>query len=132
LIQRDLEAATTSARLAFDLGGRTSPGTLAVLAAIRLAAGDPAGALPLALRAMDTLSQCEAFEHGGAFIRQVLAEVLLANDRADEAGAVAADAAQRVRVLATRLEDPERRRSFLERVPENARLVELDAALRPR
>jgi hypothetical protein len=58
-------------------------------------------------------------------VRLTHAEALDAARRHEEARAAIAAARARLHVNAKRIGDPARRRSFLDRVPENARTLEL-------
>jgi hypothetical protein len=94
----------------------------AILADVRLAEGRADEALEAARTAMEILGSMETIEEGEMRIRLSWAEALAATG--DHAGARAAleEARQRLFTQAGRIADPERRRSFLHRVPENARI----------
>ncbi|MFO0552807.1 MAG: protein kinase [Polyangiaceae bacterium] len=98
---------------------------LAVRAATLLSAGDATNALEPATRAMKLLE-----EHGGAgdgesLVRLSFALALGRQPSNTDVHRVLKDARERVFALAERLGDPHRKRVFLERVPENARLLQL-------
>jgi tetratricopeptide (TPR) repeat protein len=101
---------------------------MATLAAIKLAAGRTAEALELSDEVVKRLEALGGFDYKGAFARAVHAEALHA--AGDVEAARRAIAAARARLLenAGRISDPELRRSYLERVPENARTMELARA----
>jgi tetratricopeptide (TPR) repeat protein len=98
---------------------------LAIKAAARLALGDPERAVRSSRPAMDLLASMGEIEEGSAFIHLAHAEALLASG--DTAAARLAAAAGRTKLLAQaeKIADAALRRSFLERVPENARLLDL-------
>ena len=64
-------------------------------------------------------------EEGEALARVVYAEALAHAGDHDAARAAIKEAIDRLRVRASWLRDPEMRRTFMERVPENARTMEL-------
>jgi eukaryotic-like serine/threonine-protein kinase len=103
----------------------------ATLAAAVLAQGRAAEALAAAEDAMAQYEALGAFGYGGAFARRVHVEALEATG--DHAAACRALAAARDRVIANagKIADPELRRSFLEAVPDNARIVALAAQWLP-
>ena len=74
---------------------------------------------------MDLLAAMGEIEEGSAFIHLAHAEALLASG--DTGAARVAAAAGRAKLLAQaeKIADAALRRSFLERVPENARLLDL-------
>ena len=69
-----------------------------------------------------SLRTCGLFR--GNFLRMTRAEALLAAGHPDAAQAVA-EAEQRLRVHAEKIEDPAYREGFLRDVPENRRILEL-------
>jgi tetratricopeptide (TPR) repeat protein len=95
----------------------------AILADVRLAEGSAEGALADAEAAMAILESLPGIEEGDSLIRVVHADALAATG--DRAGARAAVEEARARLLAraAKVVDPALRRSFLERVPENARTL---------
>jgi hypothetical protein len=105
------------------------PGALATLAAIRLAQGRAAQALAVAGEAMGGCAEmggCGMFR--GAFVRLVHAEALRATGAHAAARRAIAAARARLLEIAGRIADPSRWASFRERVPENARTLELARA----
>ena len=100
-------------------------GALAVLGSVRLERGEAAGALAAAAEAMAILERLGGLEEGESLSRLIHAEALHATG--DVAAARAAITAARERLLerAERISDRDRRASFLERVPENARILGL-------
>jgi eukaryotic-like serine/threonine-protein kinase len=119
------EARAALPRLAFLPLERVA--ATATLAAVLLAQGRAADALAAADDAMAQYAALGAHGYRGAFARLVQIEALEAVG--DHAAACRALAAARGRVLANagKIGDPELRRSFLEAVPENARLRALAA-----
>jgi tetratricopeptide (TPR) repeat protein len=102
------------------------PGALATLAALRLAQGRVEEARAVAEDAFSrtaAMGGCGMFR--GAFMRLVRAEALHAAGAHDEARAAITEARARLLATAERIHDPAFRTSFLERVPENARTLEL-------
>jgi ATP/maltotriose-dependent transcriptional regulator MalT len=96
------------------------------LSAVRLARGDVGGALSLAREAHDRLSS--TYTHGDITIRLAFARALaVAGERA---AAISAIRAARADLLqrASRLDEPAARATFLERVPDNARVLSLARA----
>jgi hypothetical protein len=124
-------AAAREIATALDRGLRTMlhdlPPALAELAAARLALGQPEEALAAAREAMGALAAAGGSTYYGPRVRLVHAEALLAAGDRDAARAAIADARARILAIAGRIDDPEARPSFLERVPENARTLALDA-----
>jgi hypothetical protein len=126
----DLDAAERDAAAAVAMAGDL-PGVrahaLATLAEVKLGRGLPDEAAPLAAEAMELVERGAA-DAGEASIRLVFAE---ARERLGEhAGARAAIGAARERLLgrAAKIGDEALRASFLARVPENRRTMELAAA----
>ncbi|HWO26398.1 MAG TPA: protein kinase [Kofleriaceae bacterium] len=105
------------------------PGVQGTLAALRLAQGRTAEALATA---EDAVARCEAMGacgmFRGAFVRLVRAEAL--HETASHAAARRAitDARARLVAIADRITDPVYRQTFLERIPEHARTLELARA----
>jgi eukaryotic-like serine/threonine-protein kinase len=129
LLAGDLDAAERAALAAVEMAGDlpVRAHALSTLAEVKLARGLPAEAAPLAAEAMALV------ERGGGDdaetpTRLVFAEAL--ERTGDHAGARAAIALARERLLsrASRIGDDALRASFLERVPENRRTMELAAA----
>jgi tetratricopeptide (TPR) repeat protein len=101
---------------------------LATLVMARLAQGRVEEALLDARRAMALFDQLGGIEEGEALVRLSYAEALEASG--DHAGACAAIAVARTQLLARaeKLREPTFRKSFLERVPDHARTLELAEA----
>ena len=129
----DLEAAEREARAAYERALRLpldQAAATALLAAVLLAEGRAAEALAVAEEAMGRYQALGIFGFKGALARLVHAESLAAaGDRQAAAGALAA-ARARLLANAAKIDDPALRRSFLERVPENARTLALARAWR--
>ncbi len=102
---------------------------LGLLAAATLSLGQLGDAVPAARLAMELLASIGEIEEGGAYVHATWIEVLVAGG--DLAAARAAAAAARARLLAqaAKIADVALRRSFLERVPENARTLSLARSL---
>jgi ATP/maltotriose-dependent transcriptional regulator MalT len=100
-------------------------GARAALSMVHLRAGDAAGALREARVAMAILDRLGSVEEFELTARLALAEALHA--QGDQAGAIRTLVAARTRLgeEAARLGDENLRKSFLERVPEHARLIAL-------
>jgi eukaryotic-like serine/threonine-protein kinase len=101
---------------------------LSTRAKIRLTEGRPDEALADARKAAEVLAELGGIDEGEAQVRLTYAEALRAGG--DIAGAEEAIAEARSRLLerAAKISDPELRRSFLERVPENAETLSLARA----
>jgi hypothetical protein len=97
------------------------------LASIRLAQGRAADALDLAEEA---LIACEARRLNGLHARLVCAEALDALGDAARAHALLLEAHTALLLAADRIDAPALQRSFLKRIPEHARIVQLAAAWR--
>jgi tetratricopeptide (TPR) repeat protein len=102
----------------------------ATLARILLASGRVVNALAEARAAMKILDDLGAIEEGEALVRLVLAEALLGSDQRDEARAVINVAGARLLARAERISDPRYRKSFVERIADHARTIELATRLR--
>lgn len=101
-------------------------GATATLAAILLDAGRIDAALDAASGAMaryKATRACGWFR--GQALRLVYAECLAAAGKTEEANTAIEDARAHLLTNASKISDPAHRRSFLERVPENARTLEL-------
>jgi tetratricopeptide (TPR) repeat protein len=120
----DLEAAEREARaaLAVDPAPPIRAHALATLAEMLLRRGDAAGALTAAREAIDLLDTLGTLEEGEPLVRLVYAEVLHAAGDRRSASAIL-DARDHLLDRAAKIRDPILRRSFLERVPENARTL---------
>ncbi|MEO8704370.1 MAG: protein kinase [Kofleriaceae bacterium] len=122
----DVDRAETELRLAYETAqAPVRPQILASLARVLLVRGRLVEAVAAARDAAAALAQIGGVEEGEALVRLMLAEALVATG--DRAAGLAAARAAYARLLerAARISDPDWRRSFLERVPENARTVEL-------
>jgi tetratricopeptide (TPR) repeat protein len=104
---------------------------LAVLSAAAAAQGRPADALAPARQAMEILASEGELEEGEPLIRLVHAEALLAAGDAAGAAAALADARAGLLARAAKIADADLRRCFLERRPENARLLALASVQAP-
>jgi eukaryotic-like serine/threonine-protein kinase len=127
----DLSLAEQEAtRAALDLEGAPSPQAyaLAIRAKVKLAQGRSAEALVDAGKASQMLRDLGGLEEGESLVRLVYAEALYATGQIEEALAALAAARGRVLALANKIVDPALRRSFLERMPDNARTLELSRA----
>jgi hypothetical protein len=124
--QLDLAESETLATIdAFGLTPPLRAYALAVLGRIRLIGSKPERAEPAAREAMDVLDALGGVEEGESYVRLTFAEALDANG--DHEAAREAIATARVRILerAAMIHDPGWKESFLERVLENARTLEL-------
>ena len=120
----DLDAAEREARaaLAVDPPPPLRAHALATLAEVLLARGAVEGALDAAREAIELLDELGTIEEGEALVRLVYAEALHASGDGRAASAILAARAHLLE-RAAKIRDPILRRSFLERVPENARTV---------
>ncbi|MFS8067523.1 MAG: serine/threonine-protein kinase PknK, partial [Byssovorax sp.] len=129
--QNDLEAAQREALAAVALlPSRPVDRMMAMttLAAIHGAAGQSSLALEAATESVGIFDALRMFDFfKGAFARLTLVEALFAAGEEASARATLADARARLLAAAAAIEEPSVRRSFLERVPENARTLELAA-----
>ncbi|MBK7580524.1 MAG: protein kinase [Myxococcales bacterium] len=127
----DAAAAEVEARMGSGLMSEV-PAThgfgLACLAQVLLARGKNVEALDVAERGRAELEVAGQVEDGGQLIRLAIAEALAANGKQPEANAAIRFAKDTLLAHAERIQDAESRRSFLERVPENARTLELARA----
>jgi tetratricopeptide (TPR) repeat protein len=131
----DWKGAEREAQLAVDLleaAPAMRPDAMATLARILLAEGRTAKALKCAETAVALIEKGDSVEEGEARIRLVLRDSLEATGDVERAGAVVAAARDRLLRRADRLTDPRRRKSFLECVPEHARILALAGAPRPK
>jgi hypothetical protein len=127
LLSDDLAGAEREARAAVEILSVAPPmraHALGTLAQVLRAQRRPAEALAAAEEAMKLMHSVTGVEEGESLIRLAYAEALIDNGR-DARGAVAV-AADRLRQRAARISDPAWRQSFLERVPDNARILELE------
>jgi tetratricopeptide (TPR) repeat protein len=125
----DLAGAEREARAAIEILATNGPArayALATLARVQLERGESAPALATAREA--ALAALGGIEEGESAVMLVHAEALAA--AGDRAGALLAIARARTRLgaRAQRIADPARRASFLRRVPDNARTLELARA----
>ena len=98
---------------------------LAVLSRVLLGRGDAAGAAEAAGRGMALREALAGMEEGEALLGLALAEALDASGDRGAAEAALRRAHERLLARAGRIVDPGWRESFLRRVPENARTVDL-------
>jgi eukaryotic-like serine/threonine-protein kinase len=131
LRENDLAGAEREARAATLIPGLTSsPRALALgmLARVLLTQGRAEEALPTAEEAMGLLQGPTSAEEGETMIHLAHIEALVANARPDEARAALGRARERLFSRAAKITDPALRVSFLHRVSDNARLLELGRA----
>jgi len=103
----------------------TRPFAIALLARALLARGRPAEALLSARDAHAQLESLGVVDDGEATIRLALAECLIATGDTLAAREVLEKAAGRILASAEAIEDPAIRESFLTRIPEHRRILEL-------
>ena len=101
------------------------PFAVALLARALLAQGRLAEALPLACDAFAQLQSMVIVDDGEATIRLALAECLVATGDQPAAQKAVATTAQWLRTRAEAIDDPAMRESFLTRIPEHRRILEL-------
>jgi eukaryotic-like serine/threonine-protein kinase len=132
-LEGDLETAGKTAREALELVREVAPPivplALAVLGAIELARGDAEDALRATSGALQSVNAPGGVESGDALIRLVHAQALLALGRRDEARDALGAAKDRLLERAAQIRDPDLRQSFLDRVPENRKTLELAQSL---
>jgi tetratricopeptide (TPR) repeat protein len=118
-------AAREALAVAGDRGATPAFRALAgtILADLHLAGGRAAEALAAAEDAMSLLTSLDGIEEGESFIRIVYAESLHAAGDPERALAALGEARDRLLARARKVLDPHHRKSFLERVPENARTM---------
>ncbi len=128
--QRDLKGAEREIQAALGILAMVSPqdtpAALTTLCLVRLAQGRVAEALRVSDEAFGKYSAvdtCGFFRT--AFVRLAHAEALEAAGDPDAAHAAIRVARERVLVAADRIQNPHYRKSFLEQVPENARILTL-------
>jgi len=123
-----LETAEVAARRGVELADKaptTHAHALAALAQVLLAKGKNEEALAIAEKANGILIELGAMDEGESLVRLTLVEALIANGDL-ESGRVALDVAhERLLKRAERIRDRDMHQSFLERVPENARILSL-------
>jgi tetratricopeptide (TPR) repeat protein len=123
-----LERAEAETKRAIDAAGLTPPlraYALAVLGRIRLTGRAPGDAEGPAREAMDVLDALGGVEEGESYVRLTYAEALEATGDRDAAREAIATARVRILERAAMIHDPRWKESFLERVRENARTLEL-------
>lgn len=98
---------------------------LATLAQIRLDRGAAGSALAPAREAMEVLASLGGLDEGEAMVRRVWAEALHETGDAEGARGAIAAAVRRLRERASKIAEEADRRSFLERVDDNARTLSL-------
>jgi tetratricopeptide (TPR) repeat protein len=132
LAASDPDAAAREAREACELGAKAPASrayALAVLAELALRRGDVEAAVGHAREAYRMTGELHGAEGADAFIRVTLAAAHLARGEEIQARAIAAAARDRLLSSAGRIVDPQLRASFLGKVPENARTLELVRSL---
>ena len=105
------------------------PQILATLARVALLDGRPDESVALARDAMAALEEVGVIEEGEALVRLMFAEALAATGDRDGARAAAHVARDRLLARAARITDPAWRDSFLYRVADHARTLDLAASL---
>jgi tetratricopeptide (TPR) repeat protein len=103
------------------------PHAMATLARVRLAQGRAGDALSCARDAMSLLVSLGHVDEGESLVRLVYAEALDAAGERDAAASAIREARERLLARAETIIEPGWRQSFLERVPEHARTLELFA-----
>ena len=128
LLAGDHDGAKKEARAAIEMLA-TVPAVrahaYAMLASIELARGRQAEALAAAKLANDFLENGGVLDEGEGLVRLAFAEALWANEMVVDARTAIGTARRRLVERSLRIRDEQLRRSFLERVPENARTLEL-------
>lgn len=105
------------------------PVALTVLARAALADGDVDDALQKIQQARAAVDEHGGVEFVEGLLRLTVVEALLAADRDADARIAACDAANRLRTEAVQLGDPLLQKAYLERIPENVRIFQLEAEL---
>jgi hypothetical protein len=124
----DLDGAEREGQLAVSLSRGTPPvhaECLASLSRVLRARADVDGALARAEEAMAILDGLGALDEGESLVCLAWLEALHAAGRTAEAKASAAQARDRLQASAAKIADEGWRRSFLEQVRDNRRLLEL-------
>ncbi len=124
LQREDLPAAEAEISRALSCAGQILPTlafALGVRAEIALRRGDAREALDHATEGVGIMRKLGALDAGEAYLRLVYAEALAASGNRPEAEVAIAEAREKLQERARCIADPEWRRSFLERVPENRR-----------
>ena len=128
LLRGDLDGASREIRVPVGNAAQGSPArahALAQLAEIQLAGRFVEGALTTAREAHRLLELLGGTDEGESQVRLVYAEALWGSGLHDEARAALQAAQARLRERAARIAEPRWRESFLTRVPENARTLDL-------
>lgn len=124
----DLEAAERETRRGVELLTAVAPPLvpfgLATLARVLVSRGRPAEALEAAARAHRLANEAPV-EEGEALIQLAYAEALDATGDRQAARAALREAHARLRLRASKISSPARRRTFLDNVPEHSRTLEL-------
>ncbi len=121
------EAEAEAAAAVLEISPSLRAHALATLARAQLALDRPASALETAREAMALLTTLGGIEEGETLVRLVLAEARHASGDRDAATCDIAEAVARLRTRAEQITDDHWRKSFLERVPDNARTLALAA-----
>jgi tetratricopeptide (TPR) repeat protein len=126
-VMNDLEAAEHTARAAAHVAAAPPDRcqALGALADVLLSRRKFAEALAAAKESTELLESLGGIDEGEALVRLVYAKSLAANGLLDEAKAAAGAARERLRARAATMRDPQRKKTFLEKVPDNARTMEL-------
>jgi predicted ATPase len=128
LSKGDVDAAEAELRRAADMLEASKPllaYALGVLSHARLARGDAVAALDTSTAAMALMAELGDVEEGEATIRLGHALALEKNGRVEEARMVVLDARDRLLERADKITDPELCASFLSRVRDNQRTIQL-------
>lgn len=123
----DLAAAESEARAAIEMAPAPylRVEALPVLASVLLGRGHIQGARLAAEQAMQGLVALTNLEEGESLLRLIHAETLYASGEQHAARGAIRAARARLLERASHIADPAWRRSFLERIPENARTLAL-------
>jgi len=124
-----LRLATEAIEDGGDMQSALSPYHATASTAYRLA-GDTAGALAHAERALELIRVHGRPEEGEVAFQLAYAHALRASGALDAAARVIGEAAAELHATAAKIQDPQWRTSFLESVPENAETLALAAAWR--
>jgi tetratricopeptide (TPR) repeat protein len=126
-----LDLAEREARAALETAAAAPllrPKAFAALAHVQLSRGDSALALASAKEAQRTLDDLGSIEEGEALVRLVHAEALRATGDIEASVEAILAARKSLETRAAKIGDAEHRTSFLTRIPENARTIELAIA----
>lgn len=127
----DADGAFAEATKAVDLLAQLPSSQVVALAALaraELARGNAASGLATAKKANELLESVGAIEEGEGLVRLVLAEALHANENKDEAIDAIQTARDRVYQRAARIKDLDWRTSFVDKVPEHRKTIDLAIA----